>query len=426
MTSVYPEEPARSPTRPPRERGRSPGGRQNRVLILAIRLLFMVLLMVVTLLTLASQATPGDFGSSTFVGLLVAAAALGLVVVLADAVTPNKRLTSVVAVYLGICFGLIGALAIGALIDQVSLAWELERGPAAIYLQLAKAVIGIILCYLSVSVVLSTKDDFRLVIPYVEFSRQARGVLPLVLDTSVLVDGRIDELGHTGFLDAPLLVPQFVIDELQTLADSSDRTKRSRGRRGLDTVRRLQANAHLDVSVEERVVEGVSVDHKLLELCRLEGFRICTTDSNLKKVCEIKGVAALNLNDLAGTLRTGVTTGDRLAIAIVKPGENPRQGVGFMPDGTMVVVEEGAARVGETIMVLVSNTLQTSAGRLVFAKPLAEDADDAIEAETPIPSREAPPRSIAEQMARAAVEQPRRSERPTRHDPPPPGRNPRR
>ena len=121
-----------------------------------------------------------------------------------------------------------------------------------------------------------------------------------------------------------------------------------------------------------------------------------------------------------------MTTGDRLAIAIVKPGENPRQGVGFMPDGTMVVVEEGAARVGETIMVLVSNTLQTSAGRLVFAKPLAEDADDAIEAETPIPSREAPPRSIAEQMARAAVEQPRRSERPTRHDPPPPGRNPRR
>ena len=426
MTRVSPEEPARSPTRPPRERGRSPGGRQNRVLILAISLLFMVLLMVVTLLTLASQATPGDFGSSTFVGLLVAAAALGLVVVLADAVTPNKRLTSVVAVYLGICFGLIGALAIGALIDQVSRAWELERGPAAIYLQLAKAVIGIILCYLSVSVVLSTKDDFRLVIPYVEFSRQARGVLPLVLDTSVLVDGRIDELGHTGFLDAPLLVPQFVIDELQTLADSSDRTKRSRGRRGLDTVRRLQANAHLDVSVEERVVEGVSVDHKLLELCRLEGFRICTTDSNLNKVCEIKGVAALNLNDLAGTLRTGVTTGDRLAIAIVKPGENPRQGVGFMPDGTMVVVEEGAARVGETIMVLVSNTLQTSAGRLVFAKPLAEDADDAIEAETPIPSSEAPPRSIAEQMARAAVEQPRRSERPTRHDPPPPGRNPRR
>ena len=212
MTRVSPEEPARSPTRPPRERGRSPGGRQNRVLILAIRLLFMVLLMVVTLLTLASQATPGDFGSSTFVGLLVAAAALGLVVVLADAVTPNKRLTSVVAVYLGICFGLIGALAIGALIDQVSRAWELERGPAAIYLQLAKAVIGIILCYLSVSVVLSTKDDFRLVIPYVEFSRQARGVLPLVLDTSVLVDGRIDELGHTGFLDAPLLVPQFVID----------------------------------------------------------------------------------------------------------------------------------------------------------------------------------------------------------------------
>ena len=425
MTREASDEPALPPRKPTRDRGRDGGRRENRVLILAIRLLFMVLLMAVTLLTLASQATPGDFGSSTFVGLLVAAAALGLVVVLADAVTPNKRLTSVVAVYLGICFGLIGALAIGAIIDQVSRAWELERGPAAIYLQLAKAVIGIILCYLSVSVVLSTKDDFRLVIPYVEFSRQARGVLPLLLDTSVLVDGRIDELGHTGFLDAPLIVPQFVIDELQTLADSSDRSKRSRGRRGLDTVRRLQANPHLDVSVEERNIEGVSVDHKLLELCRLEGCRILTTDSNLKKVGEIKGIAALNLNDLAGTLRTGVSTGDRLAVAIVKPGENPGQGVGFLPDGTMVVVEDAAAQIGETIMIVVSNTLQTSAGRLVFAKPLVE-ADDATAAEPVSRSPEPAPRSFAEQMARAAVEQPRRSERPTRHDPPPPGRNPRR
>ncbi|MGA1400811.1 MAG: PIN/TRAM domain-containing protein, partial [Phycisphaerales bacterium] len=428
MPRESPEEPIamtpRSP-RTPHDRVGSGGRRGNRVLMLAIRLLFMVLLMAVTLLTLASQATPGDFGSSTFVGLLVAAAALGLVVVLADAVTPNKRLTSVVAVYLGICFGLIGALAIGAIIDQVSRAWELERGPAAIYLQLAKAVIGIILCYLSVSVVLSTKDDFRLVIPYVEFSRQARGVLPMVVDTSVLVDGRIDELGHTGFLDAPLIVPQFVIDELQALADSSDRSKRSRGRRGLDTVRRLQANAHLDVSVEERQIEGVSVDHKLLELCRLEGFRILTTDSNLKKVGEIKGIAALNLNDLAGTLRTGVSTGDRFAVAIVKAGENPGQGVGFLPDGTMVVVEDAAAQIGETLMIVVSNTLQTSAGRLIFAKPIGESSDESAAGESSPHAAEPAPRSFAEQMARAAVEQPRRSERPPRHDPPPPGRNPR-
>ncbi|MGA1394082.1 MAG: hypothetical protein ACO38W_13100, partial [Phycisphaerales bacterium] len=172
-------------------------------------------------------------------------------------------------------------------------------------------------------------------------------------------------------------------------------------RRGLDTVRRLQANAHLDVSVEERQIEGVSVDHKLLELCRLEGFRILTTDSNLKKVGEIKGIAALNLNDLAGTLRTGVSTGDRFAVAIVKAGENPGQGVGFLPDGTMVVVEDAAAQIGETLMIVVSNTLQTSAGRLIFAKPIGESGDEPAAGESSPPAAESAPRSFAEHMARA-------------------------
>lgn len=399
------------PTSPPRT---------HRVLILAIRLLFMVLMVSVTLLTIASQTDPGEFTSATVLGLLVAAGALGLVVVLADAVVPNKRLSSVVAVYLGICFGLIAALAIGALIDTVSRAWELGEGQAALYIQLAKALIGIILCYLSVSVVLSTKDDFRLVIPYVEFSRQIRGLQPLLVDTSVLVDGRIDELGHTGFMDAPLVVPQFVIDELQSLADSGDRTKRSRGRRGLDTVSRLQANPHLDVSVEERAVEGISVDQKLLELCRLEQYRILTTDSNLKKVAEIKGLRAINLNDLAGTLRTSLVAGDRLAVSVVKEGENPGQGVGYLPDGTMVVIEDAAGRVGETVVSVVTNTLQTSAGRLVFAKRLVEGG----EPEDAAPAEDA--RSSIDSIARAATEQPRRRDRPARHDPPPPGRNPRR
>jgi len=411
------------PGRPATEAARS-----NRLLMLVIRLLFMVLLVAVTLLTLASQRQPGDFNSTTFLGLLVAAAALGLVIVLVDAITPNKRLASVVAVYLGICFGLIGALAVGALIDTVARAWELERGPAAIYIQLAKGLVGITLCYLSVSVVLSTKDDLRLVIPYVEFSRQLRGVRPLVVDTSVLIDGRIDGLGQTGFLDAPLIVPQFVIDELQTLADSGDRTKRSRGRRGLETVKRLQANPHLDLSVEERGVEGVSVDHKIIEISRSEGFRILTTDANLRKVAEIKGLSVLDLNTLAGTMRTTLATGDRLAIELVKAGENPGQAVGYLPDGTMVVVEQAADRIGDTVQVTISNTLQTSAGRLIFAKPIEPEAagqsDKAHHGEIQPPETGVATR--AADMARAATEQPRVRDRPKRHDPPPPGRNPRR
>lgn len=407
--------------------------KSTRLLMLVIRMLFMVLLVAVTLLTLASQRQPGDFNSTTFVGLLIAAAALGLLIVLVDAVTPNKRLASVVAVYLGICFGLIGALAVGALIDTVARAWELERGPAAIYIQLAKGLVGITLCYLSVSVVLSTKDDLRLVIPYVEFSRQLRGVQPLVVDTSVLIDGRIDGLGQTGFLDAPLIVPQFVIDELQTLADSGDRTKRIRGRRGLDTVKRLQSNPHLDLTVEERRVEGVSVDHKIIELGRGEGYRILTTDANLRRVAEIKGIAVLDLNTLAGTMRTTLATGDRLEVDLVKPGENPGQAVGYLPDGTMVVVEHSAERVGKTVAVTISNTLQTSAGRLIFAKPSDAESDPPV---PPEPSGEAGVANHSEpsdastartaEMARAATGQAKVRDRPKRHDPPPPGRNPRR
>jgi len=420
--------PPTPPSRPTGARAKGDPADSNRLLMLVVRMLFMVLLVAVTLLTLASQRQPGDFNSATFVGLLVAAAALGLVIVLVDAITPNKRLASVVAVYLGICFGLIGALAVGALIDTVARAWELERGPAAIYIQLAKGLVGITLCYLSVSVVLSTKDDLRLVIPYVEFSRQLRGVRPMVVDTSILIDGRIDGLGHTGFLDAPLLVPQFVIDELQTLADSDDRTKRARGRRGLETVKRLQANPHLDLSIEELAIEGVSVDHKIIELSRGEGYRILTTDSNLRKVAEIKGLGVLDLNDLAGTMRTTLAAGERLAVELVKAGENPGQAVGYLPDGTMVVVEQSEDRIGRTVSATISNTLQTSAGRLIFAKPIEPAATGqpgtAHHGEIQPPEPGVATRGA--DMARAATEQPRVRDRPKRHDPPPPGRNPRR
>lgn len=404
---------------PLRPEGRQ-GPRAHRLLILAIRLIFMVLMVSVTLLTLASRSDPGEFDRSTLVGLLMAAGALALVIVLIDAITPNKRLTSVVAVYLGICFGLIGALAIGALIDTVARAWELQKGPVGIYIELAKGLIGIVLCYLSVSVVLSTKDDLRLVIPYVEFSRKTRGTRPLLVDTSVLVDGRIDDLARTGFLDAPLVVPQFVIDELQSLADSGDRIRRSRGRRGLDTMSRLQSNALVDVSIEDRAVEGLSVDHKMLELARLEEYRILTSDSNLQKVAEIKGLPALNLNDLAGVLRGGLVAGDRVSIEIVKAGENAGQGVGYLADGTMVVVESAADRIGQSVSVAVTNAVQTAAGRLIFARLSGEEGGDA-----------APPRAdeaIVREMARAATEQPRatvRPDRPPRRDGPTPGRNPR-
>lgn len=350
----------------------------HRLLLLVVRLLFLVLLVTVTLLTVAAQAEkPSQFELTTLVGLFMGATAVGVIVLLVDARTPHKRLTSVVGVYLGICVGLIGSLAIGALLDVVAEAWGIKRGqlkpgdvPTSMetYLGLAKVVIAIVLCYLAVSVVLTTKDDFRLVIPYVEFTKQVRGTRPLLIDSSVLIDGRIEALGQTGFISAPLVVPQFVLDELQTLADSGDRMKRSRGRRGLHVLSQLQALPFLDVSIDNADIQGRSVDHKLLTLAANQKMRVLTNDYNLDKIAEIHGVAVLNLNELARSLRPQVAPGETIRVELVKRGEAARQGVGYLPDGTMVVVEEAADHIGREVAVTVTNSLQTTAGRMIFGK----------------------------------------------------------
>jgi uncharacterized protein YacL len=375
---------AEGPEQPPPPRFTPPSvveqeiRRSQRLLLLVVRLLFLVLLVTVTLLTVAAQAEkPSQFELTTLVGLFIGATAVGVIVLLVDARTPQKRLTSVVGVYLGICVGLIGALAIGALLDVVAEAWGIKRAqldardvPTSmeIYLGLAKVIIAIVLCYLSVSVVLTTKDDFRLVIPYVEFTKQVRGTRPLLLDSSVLIDGRIESLGQTGFITAPLVVPQFVLDELQALADSGDRLKRARGRRGLHVLSRLQTLPLLDVSIDNADVPGRSVDHKLLQLAANQRMRVLTNDYNLDKVAEIQGVPVLNLNELARALRPQVAPGETIRVELVKRGEAARQGVGYLPDGTMVVVEEGADQIGQEVTVAVTNSLQTTAGRMIFGK----------------------------------------------------------
>lgn len=397
----------------------------QRFLLLVVRLLFLVLLVTVTVLTIYSQADtsrPEQFNFTTAASVFVASMLIGLIVLLVDVMSPNKRLTAVVGVYIGVCFGLIGALAIGSLVDVVADAWAIKRsqpGQAAtgieIYLGLAKVIVAIILCYLAVSVVLTTKDDFRLVIPYVEFAKQVRGVRPMVLDTSVLIDGRITTLGETSFLDAPLVVPSFVIDELQTLADSGDKLKRERGRRGLAMLTKLQSSPVVDVSIDETRVEGRSVDHMLLELATQQNMRVLTTDFNLGKVGQIRGVSVLNLNDLAGTLKTQVIPGETIEIEIVKPGEGPSQGVGYLDDGTMVVVEDGIKHLKEVRSVVVTNSLQTSAGRLVFARLAALESEDAAGGSPPQDLRDTGER--VESLARSATTQPRTPVRTDAGDP---------
>lgn len=354
--------------------GEAAGGtpRGTRVILLFARLLFMALILATPALVIASRpinpTDPDPFRFSIVLGLTLAVGAIGLIVVVIDAMTPNKRLASIFGVYLGICLGLVGTFAIGTLLDTIIQAWELDRTNAVLYVNLAKVSVGLILCYIAVSVVMTTKDDFRLVIPYVEFSKQNRGVRPMLLDTSAIIDGRILDLSESGALDAPFVVLQPVIDELQKLSDSSDKGKRARGRRGLDMIAKLQASPRVAISIEEAQLDGGNVDRGLVDVAKLRGYRVVTTDAGLAKIAEIAAVTSININRIAGALRAQALAGDRLEIELVREGENPTQGVGYLADGTMVVVEGGAGRMGETVSTVVTNTLTTSAGRLIFAR----------------------------------------------------------
>jgi uncharacterized protein YacL len=412
MSELRYEQDADGPAGAARLASRTPKG--TRIILLFARLLFMALVLATPAIVIASRDNSLEpVGFPTILGLTIATGALGLVVVVIDAVTPNKRLASIFGIYFGVCLGLVGAYAIGWVLNMIIDSWSLKGSTAELYLNLAKIAIGLILCYIAVSVVMTTKDDFRLVIPYVEFSKQNRGVRPLLLDTSAIVDGRILDLAESGVLDAPFVIIQPTVNELQKLSDSSDKGRRARGRRGLDMIARLQSSPKLSTVIEDAPVDSLEVDRALVEVAKIRGYRLLTTDAGLAKVGEIAGVSAINLNRVAGSLRAQVIAGDRVEVELTRAGENPSQGVGHLPDGTMVVVEGGAERIGDVVAASVTNTLTTNAGRLIFAR--LEDV--------------APEPGSAESMAARATSQPRRRDGAQSADEerrPGSGRNPRR
>lgn len=224
-------------------------------------------------------------------------------------------------------------------------------------------------CYLSVVLVYKTRHRYSFIIPYVEFHRQHKGPRAMLLDTSAIIDGRIADICDSGIFDTPIVIPRFILRELQGIADSSDRLKRVRGRRGLDIVDRLQKSASVEVIIEEGEVPGAdSVDSKLVRLAGSLGARVVTTDFNLNKVAQIQGVSVVNINDLANALRPAFIPGEELRLQIVKEGAEPGQGVGFLDDGTMVVAEDGLAHLGRDVALEVTRTLQTSSGKMIFGK----------------------------------------------------------
>ena len=230
-------------------------------------------------------------------------------------------------------------------------------------------VLILVFCYLGMVIAMRGKDEFNLIIPYVKFVRQDKKDDIVILDTSVIIDGRISDIFPTHFIEGRIVVPRFVLKELQQIADSADSLKRNRGRRGLDILNKIQKNTTLDVRIqEEDFPEIKDVDAKLVKMAKLLGAKVLTNDFNLNKIAEFQGVTVLNINELTNALRPIVLPGEPMEVRITKEGKEYNQGVAYLDDGTMVVVDNSKNLIGQITKVTVTSVLQTSAGRMIFAK----------------------------------------------------------
>jgi uncharacterized protein YacL len=339
----------------------------------------------------------------------------GLLIVVTDILIRNKQITTLSAVYFGLLLGLLLGNILSTALEPFIFDWATpgsstgptdeaqlrispieKEGPVqswkidvtrsngmidssnpnaqrAQYERKALSlIITVICCYIAISTLLQTKDEFRFIIPYVEFSKQVKGAKPLVLDTSVIIDGRIADICDTRFIDTKLIVPRFVLQELQSVADSSDKLKRNRGRRGLDMLKRMQNNPKVELQMHEAnlpVLRDVQkVDERLVVLAKALDARVVTNDYNLNKIAQLQGVEVINLNELANSLKSVALPGEVMTVRIVKPGDQLGQGVGYLEDGTMVVVEHGRSLIGQEVPITVTSVLQTPAGRMIFGR----------------------------------------------------------
>jgi uncharacterized protein YacL len=347
-----------------------------------IKIARVAFLLFVSAIAVIYGAASQDFASLVTLG---GGVVFAFFIIGADIFVKRKNLGVLSGVMFGLLVGMLVSFGIGYLLQQMlNLLYspdELSR--YAILIDGVKFLMALIICYITVSFILQTKDDFRFIIPYVEFKRATKGPRPIILDTSVIIDGRIADMCATGMFETTILVPRFVLNELQTIADSADRLKRSRGRRGLDVLEKLKGLPRLelrfwdgsltqnpenagDPPVEADNIEGV--DQKLVILAQQENARIMTNDFNLNKVATLRGVTVININQIAEALKPVILPGETMKVRIIKPGENPGQGVGYLEDGTMVVIEGGRDKVGAEVEVVVTNMIQNAAGKMIFGR----------------------------------------------------------
>jgi uncharacterized protein YacL len=381
--------------------------RSGQVLLWLLRGAFGAVVISVAMIAFqhVSESRPGEPVLAGIAFLIILG--MGVLVVLTDVFVRNKQITTLSAVYVGLLLGLLLGHILSTALEPFLFDWETGRHDSAESISLKidnipgnpqpqlkvtpvpsgttnagrlrsqrKALISLVLtilcCYVCISTLLQTKDEFRFIIPYVEFSRQVKGAKPLVLDTSVIIDGRIADICDTRFLDTKLIVPRFVLQELQSVADSSDKLKRNRGRRGLDMLKRMQSNNKVELVLHDANLSELrdvsKVDERLVLLAKALGARVVTNDYNLNKIAQLQGVEVINLNELANALKSVALPGEMMGVRLVKAGDQVGQGVGYLEDGTMVVVEQGRAFIGQDVTITVTSVLQTPAGRMIFGR----------------------------------------------------------
>ena len=306
---------------------------------------------------IVTAETQGNYIPGIMIGLV-----FGLLIVLADRLLKGFSLRAFSSATFGLLLGLLFANLFSAS-DILRFQSDTVQWAARLIIYCAFGYLGMMLA------MRSNRDEFSLIIPYVRFARETTQHEPLVVDTNVIIDGRISDLVATGFLSRALIVPRFVLGELQMLADSRDPIKRERGRRGLDILNQLQQSRELDLTIHDTTGDAdLSIDARLVRVAKLLQARLLTNDQALCQVARLQQVPALNLADLARALRPAAAAGDELELNLVKEGRESHQAVGYLPDGTMIVVNHARAHLGKVATIVVSSALQTGAGRLIFAE----------------------------------------------------------
>ncbi|MFH1045873.1 MAG: PIN domain-containing protein [Candidatus Omnitrophota bacterium] len=284
-----------------------------------------------------------------------------LVIIIAEVRLRRVSVSGLSAAVFGLIFGLIMAVLVSFALSMVPMTETLRAS--------LRVILMLIFCYLGMVIAMRGKDEFNLVIPYIRLSRQDIKEDIIILDTSVIIDGRICDISQTKFIEGRFIVPRFVLKELQQIADSKDSLKRNRGRRGLEILSKIQKNPQIDVRIHEDDFPDIAeVDGKLIKLAKVIDGKIFTNDFNLGKVAELQGVKVLNVNELASALKPIVLPGEMLEVKVIKEGKEYNQGIAYLDDGTMVVVENGKHLLGQTIATTVTSVLQTTAGRMIFTK----------------------------------------------------------